>query len=113
MKDKKYFCIEQNNSGGALIINDNLAEYLIIECDTEEDAYAYFNDKLDPDGDFSNSCPCCGPRWFCFGVTEYSQGQVNAAFASPRAKTVVHFKNGTITRNYNKESYAHAEGWVG
>jgi len=94
-----------------LIINDNFAEYLIIECGTEEEAYSYFNDKLDPDGDFSNFCPCCGDRWY--EPREYTQGQVKAAFASPREMTVVHFKDGTIARNYNKESYRHAEGWDG
>lgn len=112
MINKKYFCIEQNNSGGALIINDNLAEYLIIECDTEEEAYSYFNDKLDPDGDFSNFCPCCGPRWLDFGVYEFNQAQVDTTFNSKNT-AVIHFKDGTIARNYKKDSHAHVEGWDG
>lgn len=112
MSDKKYFCIWQNNSGGAFIINDNFAENLIIECDSEDDAYSYFNNKLDPDGDFSNFCPCCGDRWFSFGVIECDQSKVNSIFNS-KDTTVIHFKDGTIARNYNKESYAHVEGWNG
>ena len=60
-----FYTFSQNNSGGNFIIDDDVAEYVIIEADNGDEALniaenvgLYFNGVLE-----GKDCPCCGDRW--------------------------------------------------
>ena len=61
----KFFCYNQNNSGGSFVIDRRLAHYVIIEAQSGDEADRiaesigiYF------DGcESGDDCPCCGDRW--------------------------------------------------
>lgn len=61
-----YYIFDQNNSGGSFDVNDNVAEYVIIEANNNEEA----NDKAEDIGIYFNGvnqgldCDCCGDRWY-------------------------------------------------
>ena len=56
----KFYKAWQNNSGGYLIINDDVSMYLVIEESSLERA----NKKLkEVTKNYSDYCECCGPRW--------------------------------------------------
>jgi hypothetical protein len=60
-----FYTFIQNNSGGDFVINDDVAQYVIIEADNANQANEialkvgiYFDGTCGgPD------CPCCGDRW--------------------------------------------------
>ncbi|MGJ0846546.1 DUF7296 family protein [Tissierella praeacuta] len=55
-----FYDISQNNSGGYYILNDDVAEFLIIEAENNSQA----NDILyEITESYSEYCPCCGERW--------------------------------------------------
>lgn len=56
----KFFTFNQNNSGGYLIENDDVAKHLIIEAQNAENAIGKMYDIT---SDYSEYCPCCGKRW--------------------------------------------------
>lgn len=65
-----FYTINQNNSGGYFIENDDVREYLIIEADSVDEA----NDKLyDITQDYSEYCSCCGKRWSNFNEDNGSE----------------------------------------
>jgi hypothetical protein len=58
----KFYFFSQNNSGGYFDVADDVAEYVIIEANSYQDA----NNKAEDigiyfDGQFD--CSCCGNRW--------------------------------------------------
>ena len=61
-----FYTFNQNNSGGDFIINDNVAEWVIIEADSADDA----NDRAERIGIYFDGCAdgydcsCCGDRWY-------------------------------------------------
>jgi hypothetical protein len=68
----QWFVFSQNNSGGSFIVNETVAEWVIIEAFDDnhanrraEDIGIYF-DGVDDDID----CECCGDRWY----PEYNSG---------------------------------------
>jgi hypothetical protein len=62
----KFFCFNQNNSGGTYDRGDNVSEYVIVEAN---DA-AHANDRAEAIGIYfdgvedGRDCPCCGNRWY-------------------------------------------------
>ena len=60
-----FYTYTQNNSGGYFITNDNVAEYVIIEANSIDEA----NNKAEEIGiyfdgcSFGRDCSCCGDRW--------------------------------------------------
>jgi hypothetical protein len=62
----KFFKFSQNNSGGRFHVDDKLAELVLIEADTAEDAISraesigLYWDGVENDMD----CSCCGDRWY-------------------------------------------------
>jgi predicted 3-demethylubiquinone-9 3-methyltransferase (glyoxalase superfamily) len=60
-----FFLFSQNNSGGSFIVNDKVAEYVIIEANKASHANSdaeeigiYFSGVSTGD-----DCGCCGDRW--------------------------------------------------
>ena len=56
----KFYTFRQNNSGGYFIINDYVAEYLIIEASSPHEAIIKMKDITE---NYSEFCACCGHRW--------------------------------------------------
>lgn len=61
-----YYTFNQNNSGGHFDIDESVAEYVIIQAYSAEDA----NERAEKIGiyfygvDSGMDCPCCGDRWY-------------------------------------------------
>lgn len=61
----KFYFFYQNNSGGSFDVDDNVAEYVIIEANNHHHA----NDRAEGIGIYFNGCAigtdcrCCGDRW--------------------------------------------------
>ena len=60
-----FYTYRQNNSGGSFYINDDVAQFVIIEADNaaeaneRAEAIGLYFDGVDKDLD----CGCCGDRW--------------------------------------------------
>ena len=63
MGQKYFYTFNQNNSGGRLIVNDDISGTVIIQAESEEEAEKRFNKILDKDKSYRIYCPCCGKRW--------------------------------------------------
>lgn len=61
-----FYELNQNNSGGSFIVNDELCHVLVIEADNEQDAISKAEDLgCYWDGVSKGmDCPCCGDRWY-------------------------------------------------
>lgn len=63
---KKFYEIDQNNTGGSFDVDDKLCHRLFIEADSEDDAIR----KAESLGCYWDGvskgidCPCCGDRWY-------------------------------------------------
>lgn len=57
--DLKWFCFDQNNSGGSFVIDDNVAHTVFVQARNADEAVQ----KAEKFCDNSDSCPCCGDRW--------------------------------------------------
>lgn len=68
----KKYRFAQNNVGGKFVINNNVAEYVIIEAENSEKATEKFMSILENNDDsgYGDYCPCCGDRW-CYDISEY------------------------------------------
>jgi len=58
--ESKFYTETQNNSGGYYLINDEVAEHIIIEAFTPDQANSILKDIV---ADHSEFCKCCGSRW--------------------------------------------------
>jgi len=56
----KFYTTMQNNSGGYFIVNDDVAQYVIVEARSFSEARRLLEDITE---DYSKYCPCCGERW--------------------------------------------------
>lgn len=57
---KKFYTIDQNNSGGYYIKNDYVDYYVSVQADSVEEAEKLLEGIVE---DYSNFCECCGKRW--------------------------------------------------
>jgi hypothetical protein len=100
----QFFTYSQNNSGGRFTNNDNVAEYVIIEAISADDANTRAEDiglYFDGDGD----CPCCGDRWSRAwkgdGTDEptiYGQKLSDVEASYYRNQVIIHYFDGTKER---------------
>lgn len=58
---KKFYTIDQNNSGGYYIKNDDVDYYVSVQADSPYEAEKLLEDIVE---DHSNFCECCGKRWY-------------------------------------------------
>lgn len=79
MSGLKWYAYDQNNSGGYFISNDVVAEYVLIQAATPDDA----DEKmLELTQDYNEYCPCCGERWWI--DSHYSDGyDVPSIYGTP------------------------------
>ena len=68
----KFYTFNQNNSGGYFIENDHVACHLIIEA---RGLWEAIDKMLDITEDYSEFCPCCGPRWWG-SANEYARPMI-------------------------------------
>lgn len=61
----KWFQFNQNNSGGKMVVNDQVSDHVFIQAPSADAANSlaerigiYFNGVAD-----GNDCECCGDRW--------------------------------------------------
>lgn len=60
-----FYVYSQNNSGGSFVVDNDVAHYVVVEADSEQDA----DDKAESVGIYFNGCDngqdcdCCGDRW--------------------------------------------------
>ena len=57
---KKFYTIDQNNSGGYYIKNDDVDYYVSVQADSPYEAEKLLERVV---ADHSNFCECCGERW--------------------------------------------------
>jgi hypothetical protein len=92
----KFYFFSQNNSGGDFVVDDNVAEYVIIEADNYEQA----NDKAEDVGIYFDGCrggmdcPCCGDRWG--EVDESDSSDVPSIYNTP----IDQYKGGIFSKEY-------------
>ena len=72
-----YYEFNQNNTGGSFEVNDKLTHRVIVQADSEDEAYSiaesmgvYFNGV-----DKGLDCECCGDRWY--GCDEINIEEIN------------------------------------
>lgn len=58
--DLKWYCLDQNNSGGYFIRNETVQEHVLIQAVSPEDAENRANYIVEG---YSSYCECCGERW--------------------------------------------------
>jgi hypothetical protein len=82
-KTPKFFCFDQNNSGGSFVVDEKLTHRVIVEADDEDEASdigerlgVYFNGCED-----GYDCDCCGDRWYTPSEVELQYGTFNQAGA--------------------------------
>ena len=77
-----FFTFHQNNSGGNMVVNDDVCECVIVEAEDAEAA----NVKAEKIGlyfDGSGDCSCCGNRWY----EAYGKGdKVPSEYGQPISK---------------------------
>ena len=56
-----FYTIDQNNSGGYFIQNDDVDEFVIVEANSPYEAVYKLNKIVE---DYSEYCECCGERWY-------------------------------------------------
>ena len=57
---KKFYTLNQKNSGGYFIKNDDVDYYVSVEADSPKQAQELLEKIVENHSDF---CPCCGERW--------------------------------------------------
>lgn len=57
---KKFYTIDQNNSGGYYIKNDDVDYYVSVQADSPYEAERLLERVVE---DHSEYCECCGTRW--------------------------------------------------
>ena len=94
----KFFTFRQNNSGGYHIVNDFVANNLIIEAMNEDEAIRKMEEITE---DYSKFCSCCGPRWGSYAKgtevpmvysTKIKEQSHNDPFGS---STIIYYYDGT------------------
>ena len=110
-----FYTFSQNNSGGDFIINDKVAEWVIIEADSADEA----NDIAEGVGIYFDGCEngydcdCCGDRWYrqyddegtetpqIYGRPVVGEGH----FGYLRRNAIIYYKKGVVeTVKGSKES---------
>jgi lipopolysaccharide export LptBFGC system permease protein LptF len=99
-----FFLFSQNNSGGSFVINDKVAEYVVIEASKAKYANAdaqeigiYFNGVSTGD-----DCGCCGDRWGRVDSSDATDqpGKYGKLIDLNSAKsTIIYYTDGTVWRS--------------
>ena len=98
----KFWSLNQNNSGGYFINNENVKEYVIIEAPNANECQNKARDIFE---DYREYCQCCGERW---GDAWLSEGEgreapkifgkeinLDAELSPGEGNVVIYFIDGT------------------
>lgn len=107
----KFYTLEQNNSGGYYIQNNNVDAFVIIEAETLDQFNKISEDIL---GDYRSYCSCCGQRWGDSWIDEddgkvepmiYDKQvvQFNDSFWCRGNKVIIYYLNG-LKKTYNLDT---------
>lgn len=77
---KKFYTINQNNSGGYFIKNDYVDYYVSVQADSVEEAKELLEDIVE---DHSDYCSCCGLRWSTWFLDEEDAYDVPSNYGIP------------------------------
>ena len=61
ISELKWFGVDQNNSGGHFIINDEVGHWVFVQARNATEATARLKEITKDSGE--DWCPCCGERW--------------------------------------------------
>ncbi len=67
-----FYIVDQQNSGGSFVVNENVCHRIVIEANSESEATS----KAEELGCYWNGCnsgvdcPCCGDRWYGVDIVE-------------------------------------------
>lgn len=99
--ETKFYTVNQNNSGGFYIKNENVAEYVIIEAIDVCHAQSRAEKILE---NYRSYCPCCGPRWNDSWLSEEDGKETPMIYSEPikdylswvkNAVAIIHYIDGT------------------
>ena len=97
--DVKWYHFSQNNSGGHWEIDANVAPDIFIQAASAKEAI----NKATEFCDNSNSCECCGDRWYLYGgvegfevPTSYGKPYVEQEAGYGRTEARAHHYDGRI-----------------
>lgn len=101
-----FYTFSQNNSGGDFDIDDKVAEWVIIEADSADEA----NDIAEGVGIYFDGCEngydcdCCGDRWY--RQYDYEGTETPEIYGRPvvgeghfgylRRNAIIYYKNGVV-----------------
>ncbi len=95
-----FFTYQQNNSGGYYEIDDTVAQVVIIEADSPEEA----NERASDIGIFSYwSCECCGERFssksdLASGCESVEEAFKEADWMRDDKQVRIYYKDGTVSK---------------
>ena len=93
----KWYTIDQNNSGGYFIQNDDVSQYVSVQAESEELALERLYEITE---DYSEYCDCCGERWSFYGIevgdspTYYEESLFSSKPSPYRKEFVMHYAHG-------------------
>jgi hypothetical protein len=96
----RFYSFQQNNSGGYYAVDDTVAEVVIFEADSAEDA----NNRAEEKGVFDYGfCECCGERFGRQWSDEKGYKSVKAAVKEASwmrqdRQVRVHYKDGRVVQ---------------
>lgn len=73
---KKFYTIDQNNSGGYYIKNEYVDYYVSVQASSVKEAEKFLENIVE---DYSDYCDCCGTRW----STYLSEGDAPTIYGTP------------------------------
>ncbi len=106
--DLKWWVFDQNNSGGYFIQNEDVDHYVAIQALDAKHAMQRAEDIFE---DYSESCECCGSRWYSW-VDDSDGTDIPEVYGTPytatkksyyRENMILHYIDGT------KEKYVFAD----
>lgn len=96
-----FYRLDQNNSGGYFLENDEVRQFIFVESDSYDDAKQKLRVITE---EHSEYCECCGERWY-MGFLEESETPIisgkNVLDESSKGKFsyIIYFKDGTIVKD--------------
>lgn len=96
-----FYRLDQNNSGGYYIENDEVRQTIFVEADNESDAKAWLMQITE---EHSEYCECCGARWY-IGFLEESETPIISGkklldeSSKGEFSYIIYFKDGTIVKD--------------
>ena len=106
----KFFTINQNNSGGYFIQNNNVDQLVCVEAKNAEVATKILQNIVEG---YSDYCECCGERWYISLDDNYCTYFINDGYGCDisekidvseyRQNIIIHYMDG-VRKKYNAKT---------